>query len=209
MIEDHAVTCRFGVPPRVRARPASGPFGSLAAISPGFDALPAPEQAAAVNLLLERGEKPAAIAAGLGRSRRQIEALRDLRCRPLPAAFLREEPAPRPVPGLFLRPLPATAKATVSDRLADAALLAVDRLRIAAGVDPDAEFEMTMDELCQACDVGLPAGRRRVGELESRKWLRRKIRSGLPQLVMIALAGRCRLAALAEAKGLQNKGRAK
>ncbi|WP_394689030.1 hypothetical protein [Hoeflea sp.] len=194
MIEDHSVTCRFGVPPRGRVQPARGSFGSLAAISPGFDALPRPEQAAAINLLLEGGQGLAGIARGLGRSVAQVEALRDFRCKPLEAAFVgdgvvRQPPGPPREPG-------ATA---ARDRLADEGLVAVERLRIAAQAPPDGGFEMTMDALCQGLDVGLAAARRRLKDLESRKWVQRSIRSGLPQIVTIALAGRCRLDALASA----------
>jgi len=198
MIENTAVTCSFGTRPR--ARSADSPvnmFGAPAAIAPHFAALQTPERQAAVLLMRERGESDPVIAAATGLDLVSVAALAELRCRPLRAFVEADAPdgagARHSGAGLYHRPVSVSA----IDRAADEALLAIDRLRIAAGVGPGCEFEMTMDEVCELCGVGLWAARRRVKELESRKWLRRKIRAALPQLVMIGLAGRCRIEALA------------
>lgn len=198
MIENTAVTCSFGTRPRDRS--ADSPvnlFGTPGAIAPHFDTMPAPEQKAAVMLMRERGISDAAIAGALGMTAASVAALAGLRCRPLRAFVEADTPsvsgARHSGAGLYRRPVPVAA----IDRAADEALLAIDALRAQAGVARDGTFDMTLEDLGQACGFGIETARRRLKQLEGRKWVRRQLRPGQPPLVRVALAGRCRLDALA------------
>lgn len=178
--------------PHVPASEPGGRFGSLAAIAPHFDAMGLAEQKAAVNLVIEAGERLPAIAARLSRDLATIEAIRDVFCRPVPPAAEPDAAGGRTISGLLSRPVPKA----VYDRAIDEALAAIDAHRAGAGAGRDDRFEMTVEALCQACGFGIETARRRLKELESRKWVRRELRPGRPPLMLIALAGRCRLDAL-------------
>jgi hypothetical protein len=197
MIENSAITCSFGARPRDRS--ADSPvnmFGLPAAIAPHLGALPLPERKAAVMLMRERGKSDPEIAAATGLDLASVAALAELRCRPLRAFIEADTPGGgggRPSgPGLCRRRLSVSA----IERAADEALLAIDALRAQAGVARDGTFDMTLEDLGQACGFGIETARRRLKHLEARKWVRRQLRPGLPTLVRVALAGRCRLEAL-------------
>jgi hypothetical protein len=180
--------------PHIPSNQPAGGFGDPESIAPHFVSLEPAERKAAVSLMLEAGEGLQAIAAALGMDVAEIEATRDLHCRPV---FPRGEPdgtKRNPGSGLLKRPVPKLAL----ERAMNEALVAVDALRAKAGSGRDQAFDMTLEELCHACGFGLETARRRFRELESRKWVRRKLRPGLPPLVTIALAGRCRLDALGD-----------
>ncbi|WP_339760757.1 hypothetical protein [uncultured Hoeflea sp.] len=179
--------------PHIAAVDPGGPFGSILAIAPNFEALQPVEQVSAVNLMLERGHDVAEIAERLDRSTASIEAISSRRCQPIRPRGEGDEVKRRPGTGPKRRP-------TV-DRLLDDTLMAIDALRAKAGVGHDMTFDLTLEEVCQACGFGLETARRRFRELESRKWVRRTLRPGLPARVTISLAGRCRLDALAERRG--------
>lgn len=186
--------------PHIAQRVPGGPFGSPSAIAPHFDALEPAEQASAVNLMLERGDDIGEIADWLGLSRAAVEAISVWRCRPISPRGESDDIKRMPGSGPKRRAVSCAAV----DRALDDALMAIDALRARAGAGREAAFDLTLEEVCQACGFGLETARRRFKELESRKWVRRKLRPGLPAQVTIALAGRCRLDALAG-----NTGRAK
>lgn len=183
--------------PHIAQRVPGGPFGSPSAIAPHFDALEPAEQASAVKLMLERGDDIGQIADWLGLSRAAIEAISVRRCQPISPRGEGDDVKRMPVSGPMRR---AVSRASV-DRALDDTLLAIDALRARAGAGRDRAFDLTLEEVCQACGFGLETARRRFKELESRKWVRRKLRPGQPALVTIALAGRCRLDALSGNKG--------
>lgn len=180
--------------PHIPSNQPAGCFGDPESIAPHFEGLEPAERKAAVNLMLEAGEGLKAIAAALGMDVAEIEAIRNMRCRPISPRGEPDETKQKPGTGLSTRPGPKMP----GERALDDALLAVDALRAKAGSGREQTFELTFDELCQACGFGLETARRRFRELESRKWVRRKLRPGLPPLVTIALAGRCRLDALGD-----------
>ena len=201
MNEDSAVTCTFGTRPRSRACGPAVAFGSLAAIAPRFDALQPADQKAAVALMREAGERPAAIAAGLGRSLTDIEIFRDLRCRRI--AMPGENDQQRSAGSQTSpnsqteRGSPRGAPDVVAEKALSDALAILDAHRVQCGAERSEWFEMTLESICQACGFSLDTARRRIRELESRRWIRRTVRAGQPPLLQIALAGRCRLTALA------------
>ncbi|MGJ8570206.1 MAG: hypothetical protein ACSHXI_05825 [Hoeflea sp.] len=179
--------------PHIAAVEPGGPFGSLSAVGPNFEALEPAEQALAVNLMLERGHDICEIVNSIGRSPAVIEEIRDRRCQPVTPRGESDEVKRRPVTG-------PKRRSTV-DRALDDTILAIDALRAKAGCGRDEAFKLTLEEICQACGFGLETARRRFRELESRRWVRRKLRPGLPPRVTISLAGRCRLEALAASEG--------
>ncbi|MCC0033779.1 MAG: hypothetical protein H6887_00775 [Hoeflea sp.] len=180
--------------PHIPSRLPAGYFGDPASIAPNFEAMEPAERKAAVNLMLEAGEGLEDIAKALAMDVGSIEAIRDMRCRPIAPRGEPDETKRKPGSDLLRRPVPKMAV----ERALDEALLAVDALRAKAGSGREHPFDMTFDVLCQACGFGLETARRRFRELESRKWVRRKLRPGLPPQVTITLAGRCRLDALVE-----------
>ena len=181
--------------PHIPSRLPAGYFGDPASIAPHFGNMEPAERKAAVNLMLEAGEGLEDIASALDMDVGSIEAIRDMRCRSISPLGDPDDTRTTAGNALLRRPVPKMAV----ERAIDEALLAVDALRAKAGSGREQSFDMTLEELCQACGFGLETARRRFRELEGRKWVRRKLRPGLPPLVMIALAGRCRLDALAEA----------
>lgn len=198
MIENTAISCSFGTRPRDRS--ADSPvnmFGAPAAIAPHFGALQLPERKAAVMLMRERGKSDPEIAAATGLDLASIAALAELRCRPLRAFVEADSPgsdvARHSGAGLYRRPVSVSA----IDRAADEALLTIDALRAQAGAARDGAFDMTLEAMAHACGFERDTARRRLMELEGRKWVRRQLRPGLPPRVRVALAGRCRLEALA------------
>lgn len=176
--------------PHIPSRLPAGGFGDPVSIAPHFEGMVPAERKAAVNLMLEAGEGLEAIASALGLDVGEIEAMRDMRCRPI---------SPRVEPDDTCCAKAGNPRRGTTERVLDDALMAIDALRAMAGIGRERTFEMSLDELCQACGFGLETARRRCRELESRKWVRRKLRPGLRPLVAITLAGRCRLDALAEA----------
>lgn len=197
MIENMAVSCSFGTRPRDRS--ADSPvnmFGAPAAIAPHFGALQLPERKAAVMLMRERGKSDPEIAAATGLDLASVAALAELRCRPLRAFVEADAPGSaggrHSGVGLYRRPVPVSA----IERAVDQALLAIDALRAQAGVARDGAFDMTLEAMAQACGFERDTARRRLKQLEGRKWVRRQLRPGQPPLVRVALAGRCRLEAL-------------
>jgi len=181
--------------PHIPSNQPAGCFGDPESIAPHFEGLEPAERKAAVILMLEAGEGLKAIAAALGMDVAEIEAIRNMRCRPISPRGEPDETKQKPGSGLMRRPVSKIAL----ERAMDEALLAVDALRAKAGSGREQTFELTFDELCQACGFGLETARRRFRELESRKWVRRKLRPGLPTQVTITLAGRCRIDALVDA----------
>lgn len=179
--------------PHIAQRLPGGPFGSPSAIAPHFDSLEPAEQASAINLMLERGDDMEEIADRLGLSRAAVEAISVRRCRPISPRGESDDVKRMPGSGPKRRAVSCAAV----DRALDDTLLAIDALRARAGGGRDRPFDLTLEEVCQACGFGLETARRRFRELEGRKWVRRKLRPGLPARVTIALAGRCRLDALA------------
>jgi len=183
--------------PHIAQSVPGGPFGSPSAIAPHFDALEPAEQASAVNLMLERGDDIGQIADWLGLSRAAIEAISVRRCQPLSPRGEGDDVKSMRGSGPKRRAVSCAAV----DRALDDTLLAIDALRARAGAGRDRAFDLTLEEVCQACGFGLETARRRFKELEIRKWVRRTLRPGQPALVTIALAGQCRLKALAGNKG--------
>ncbi|MGJ8570446.1 MAG: hypothetical protein ACSHXI_07085 [Hoeflea sp.] len=177
--------------PHIPSADPRGPFGSLVAIAPLFDAMAMAEQKAALALLEAAGEPLPAIAAALGRDPASIAALRDRRCPLIAVPGEADEMRSR----VRVRMRPVAVQKRLLERSLDDALAAIDAVRAAQGQSVQSWFEMTLDTLCQACGLGHDAGKRRLKELESRKWIRRSVRAGRPPLVRIALAGRCRLEA--------------
>lgn len=178
--------------PHIAQKVPHGPFGSPSAIAPHFHALAPAEQASAVRLMLERGDDIGTIADWLGLSRAAVEAIGLRRCQPVSPRGEGDDVKSRHGTGPMRR---AVSRAGV-DRALDDTLMVIDALRARAGAGRDRAFELTLEEVCQACGFGLETARRRFRDLESRKWVRRTLRPGQPALVTIALAGRCRLKAL-------------
>ncbi|VVT15276.1 hypothetical protein [Hoeflea sp. EC-HK425] len=183
--------------PHIAQRLPGGPFGSPSAIAPHFEAMEPAEQVSAIRLMQERGDDLREIGDWLGLSPHALAAMGDRRCPLISPRGEGDDTRCRPSAGPKRR---AVSSAAV-DRALDATLMAIDALRARAGGARQAEFDLTLEEVCQACGFGLETARRRFRELESRKWIRRTLRPGQPARVMIALAGRCRLEALADGKG--------
>lgn len=178
--------------PHIAAVEPGGPFGGVSAIQPHFDILAPAEQAAAVNLMLERGDGLGEIADGLGLSRTAIKAISVRRCQPI-SPFGGSDDVKR-MPGSG--PKRGAASQVVFDRALDDTLMAIEALRARAGAGRDVAFDLTLEEVCQACGFGLVTARRRFRELESRKWVCRELPPGRPARVMISPSGRGRLGAL-------------
>lgn len=193
MIENGITSCRFGIAPRPRHGAAvAAQFGDPVFIAPHFDALPAAEQKAAVILMRERGESDAAIARALGRDEAAVRGLAVLRCGPLRSSMDTDAIDGRGRSGLMAQPVSRHD----FDLAIDDALMALDALRVQAGAGLGDAFDMTLDTMAQACGFGTETARRRLRELENRKWIWRQLRPGLPPLVSIDLAGLSRLEAL-------------
>lgn len=178
--------------PHIPSYQPVGGFGDLESIAPHFAALALPEQKAAVNLMLDAGERIAAIAAALGRDEDAIVAIASAVCRPISPRGDPDDTRGTAINELRKRPVPKMAV----ERALDDALLAVDALRAKAGSTRAQAFDMTLEELCQACGFGPETARRRFRQLETLTFVSREIRPGLPALVTIEAPGRDRLALL-------------
>ena len=179
--------------PHIPARTCPGPFGTPAAIAPHFDALPMPEQQAAIALMLETGRTMACVAAALGREVSEILLISRLRLDPMRPASAVDSTVNRARAGLLARPVSQAA----GERALDEVLVVMDAYRDHAGADRDGAFELTLEELCHAIGMSLDTARRRVHELENRDWISRVFRSGRAPLVTIEPAGLSRLEAVA------------
>tara|TARA_R110002020_G_scaffold467027_4_gene690189 strand:+ start:6209 stop:6769 length:561 start_codon:yes stop_codon:yes gene_type:complete len=176
-------------------RQASTPasiFGNPAAIAPHFAAMAGAEQKAAINLMRDRGYGWADIGDALGREVAEVEAIAVAACRPISPRGDPDDTRSTAINELRKRPVPKMAV----ERALDDALLAVDSLRAKAGSARAQAFDMTLEELCQACGFGPETARRRFRQLERLTFVSREIRPGLPALVTIEAPGRDRLALL-------------
>ncbi|EDQ33931.1 hypothetical protein HPDFL43_05740 [Hoeflea phototrophica DFL-43] len=178
--------------PHIAAVEPVGSFGSPEAIAPHFAALPMAERQSAVLMMRELGLGDGPIAAAVDLPVDDVARLATRCCPPVGIKGDPDDTRGSRTALLLKRPVDSAAV----DRTLDDALLTIDALRVAAGAGPDAGFELTNGELCQAMGFGIETARRRMQALETRGLIARTLRPGQHQLVVVTPVGHRRLSIL-------------
>ncbi|KGF71172.1 hypothetical protein LL06_00840 [Hoeflea sp. BAL378] len=189
MIEDSAVTCTFGVRPRMVRPVGQDAFGTPRAIGPHFKLLPLAEAKAALAMMVERGYPAADMTEVCGITEADMARIR------------RSEPKPLAAPGGSDRaPGGRQAQPRVSRFHAlnavdlDRALALVAGLAFECGAGLDTRFSVSMHQLSIGMAMSLDATRHRVRGLEDAGLIDRRAPLGAtPGSILVTALGRVRL----------------
>ncbi|MBC7280017.1 hypothetical protein [Hoeflea sp.] len=186
MIEDRAVTCTFGVRPRVRRSIGQDAFGTADAIGPQFAFLHPAEAKAAIAMMAERGHPQGEMATACGCSEADIRRIVSRVCRPVPAPGGRD--ATMATNAQVAAPRRLHAQADL-----DRALQLIAAHAAAEGAGLDERFMLTFDMLAMVLGSSLGMARDRARALVAARLIDWRQPAGHPGSMLILAAGRLRL----------------